>query len=133
MQLKFYLYYEALINLTKLCICCDEKTRKRVVYLMSIKFVFIFFLALFFIMFFSLDYNFRKDDVMPAIASFLDDPTLDFANARSVTLAPGLRPELRSHRWLGDYPIFCVENESESRSILQLRVIIRCLRFMWEI
>ena len=46
-------------------------------------------------MFFSFDYTFRKDDVVSTLATFLDETTLDFAKAQSITLAPGLRPELR--------------------------------------
>ena len=59
---------------------------------MFVKFLIV---CLVFVTFFPLDYNFRKDDLMPTLASFLDDPTLDFANTRLVTLAPGLRPKRR--------------------------------------
>ena len=79
---------------------------------MFVKFALIFFLAILnrlpcFCNVFSLDYNIRKDDVMLTLATFLDDPTLDFvnslvANARLVTLAPGLRRNGASRRWLGD-------------------------------
>ena len=46
------------------------------------------------IMFLWLDYNFRKDDEMSTLTTFLDDTILDFANARLVTT---------SRCWLGDY------------------------------
>ena len=47
-------------------------------------------------MFLSPDHNVWENNVMSTLTTSLDDSTLDFANARLVALASGLRPERRA-------------------------------------